>query len=113
MTKDTPALRPDPEGLAALEARIRQDREDLCVPAANWVPETTHEDGKVLDVVIIGGGMCGLVAHHALLSGGMRNIAQFDRNPEGQEGPWVTYARMRTLRSPKQLTGPAFGYASL
>jgi cation diffusion facilitator CzcD-associated flavoprotein CzcO len=30
-----------------------------------------------------------------------------DRSPAGSEGPWVTYARMDTLRSPKQLVGPA------
>ena len=105
--------KPDLEQLAALEKRVRQDRENLCVPAANWVPETQLSGEKVLDIVIIGGGMCGLVAQHALVSGGMRNIAQFDRNPAGQEGPWITFARMETLRSPKQLTGPAFGYASL
>ena len=37
----------------------------------------------------------------------------FDRSPEGKEGPWVTYARMETLRSPKQLAGPAFGLGAL
>ena len=30
-----------------------------------------------------------------------------------QEGPWVTYARMNTLRSPKQLTGPALRFPAL
>ena len=33
--------------------------------------------------------------------------------PMGFEGPWVTYARMETLRSPKVLTGPAAGIPSL
>lgn len=113
MADDFAHARPDADSLAALEARVRQDRQDLCVPAANWVPETRSGGEKVLDVVIIGGGMCGLVAQHALVSGGMRNIAQFDRSPAGREGPWITFARMETLRSPKQLTGPAFGYASL
>ena len=41
------------------------------------------------------------------------NIRIFDRSPAGCEGPWLTYARMETLRSPKQLTGPAYGMASL
>ena len=65
------------------------------------------------DVVVIGGGMCGLVASFALHNAGIRNIRIFDRGPRGFEGPWVTYARMETLRSPKQLTGPAYGMASL
>ena len=67
----------------------------------------------VLDVVIVGGGMCGMLVWFALQSAGIRNVRIIDRNPEGVEGPWLTYARMETLRSPKQLTGPAYGMASL
>ena len=37
----------------------------------------------------------------------------FDRSPIGFEGPWATTARMETLRSPKQLTGPALGLPAL
>ena len=37
----------------------------------------------------------------------------FDRSPEGFEGPWATYARMQTLRSPPELCGPALGLANL
>ena len=36
-----------------------------------------------------------------------------DRAPAGYEGPWVTFARMDTLRSPKQLAGPALGLPAL
>jgi FAD-dependent urate hydroxylase len=60
-----------------------------------------------------GGGMCGLVASFALIAGGVHNLRIFDRNPAGSEGPWVTYARMETLRSPKTLPGPAFGMGPL
>jgi len=102
-----------PEGLDALEARLKQDLEYLCLPAANWVPEHHHEGEKVHDVVVVGGGMCGLVAWFALWSGGIRNLRILDKNPAGLEGPWLNYARMETLRSPKQLTGPAYGQASL
>ena len=49
----------------------------------------------------------------ALTRAGIRNLRIVDRNPEGFEGPWMTYARMETLRSPKQLLGPAYGVASL
>ena len=36
-----------------------------------------------------------------------------DENPAGLEGPWVTYARMVTLRTPKALTGLDYGMPSL
>jgi cation diffusion facilitator CzcD-associated flavoprotein CzcO len=36
-----------------------------------------------------------------------------DRAPPGLEGPWLTFARMDTLRSPKTLPGPALGIPSL
>lgn len=105
--------RSDTAGLVELEERVRQDRQDLCQPAANWVPSRSCNGQKVVDIVVVGAGMCGLVAHHALIAGGMRNILHIDRSPEGREGPWVTFARMNTLRSPKNLTGPAFGHAAL
>ena len=35
------------------------------------------------------------------------------RSPKDFEGPWATTARMETLRSPKQLTGPALGLPAL
>ena len=101
------------ERLAALEARVRQDQDVLCRPAANWVLPRRHGGEAVHDVVILGGGMCGLLAWFALNSAGIRNLRILDRAPAGLEGPWLTYARMETLRSPKQLTGPAYGYACL
>lgn len=102
------------DGLSELERRVRDDLACLCHPPADWVPETTAADGEaVTDVVIIGGGMCGLVAGFALIGTGIRKLRILDRSPQGREGPWVTYARMETLRSPKQLTGPAYGMASL
>lgn len=100
-------------GLAQLEARVRQDLDYLNLPPANWVPPHTWNGEHVHDVVIIGGGMVGLLAYFGLWSGGMRNTRILDRNSSGLEGPWLTYARMETLRSPKQLTGPAYGHASL
>ena len=100
--------------LAALNARVGEDLRCLCYPSNNWVPPTTHPSGQhVNDVVVIGGGMCGLAASFELIRGGIRNLRILDRSPEGFEGPWLTYARMETLRSPKHLTGPACGMASL
>lgn len=98
--------------LPELERRVRDDLACLCYPPANWVVPTPLAE-QVHDVVVIGGGMCGLVTGFALIGAGIRNIRIFDRSEPGLEGPWLTYARMETLRSPKQLTGPAYGMASL
>jgi cation diffusion facilitator CzcD-associated flavoprotein CzcO len=100
-------------GLETLEARLRQDLQWLELPAKPWVPPTLAEGRPVRDVVVIGAGMCGLTACAALQRQGIANIIAYDSAPEGREGPWVTFARMRTLRSPKTLTGPALGLPAL
>ncbi len=101
---------PSADGLAALEARVHDDLDHLLRPGAAWM---ARPHGDALDVAIIGAGMCGLAAGFALQSSGVRNISILDSRPAGREGPWRTYARMETLRSPKQLVGPACGMASL
>ena len=53
----------------------------LQYPPADWViPRNTKEGRPVLDVAVIGGGMCGLVATFALLRAGISNIRTFDTN---------------------------------
>lgn len=100
-------------GLDRLEERVRQDLDWLELPAKSWVPERRLEGQVVRDVVIIGGGMAGLTVSGTLLRYGVRNQIVYDREPAGREGPWVRYARMRTLRSPKTLPGPCMGLPSL
>ena len=94
--------------LEALTALARRELEQLRYPVANWV--LPRED--MLDVLVIGGGMCGQTATFALLREGVRNLRCVDRAPRGAEGPWTTFARMDILRSPKHLTGPEIGRAS-
>jgi cation diffusion facilitator CzcD-associated flavoprotein CzcO len=102
------------DGLDALERRVQFDLACLNYPPPNWVVPARHPDfAQISDVVVIGGGMAGLVLTFSLLRNGIRNIRCLDRNPAGSEGPWVSYARMETLRSPKLLTGPAAGIPSL
>ena len=101
------------DGLAALEAQLQQDLEYLELPAKPWVPAHTVDNQPVRDVVVIGAGMCGLAATARLQLAGITNSITYDTAPAGQEGPWVTFARMETLRSPKSLQGPALGLASL
>lgn len=100
-----------PNALSSLEARLREDLDRLNFFGKDWVP--LHPRMAVRDVVVIGAGMCGLVASVALRRHGISNHVVYDMAPAGQEGPWITIARMETLRSPKQLTGPAFGLPSL
>ncbi len=102
-----------PEGLDALEARLQQDLAWLELPAKSWVPPREADGQPVIDVAIIGGGMAGLVASGMLKRMGVANHVVLDKAPAGHEGPWITFARMRTLRSPKQLTGPAMGLPAL
>ncbi|SFH49103.1 hypothetical protein SAMN04488020_11734 [Palleronia marisminoris] len=99
----------DDVGLPALEERVNAELRMLNFPGKPWVPQREN----VTDVTIIGGGMCGILAWFALQSAGITNCRIVDRNPEGLEGPWLNYARMETLRSPKELTGPAYGHGLL
>lgn len=102
------------KSLAQLEAALDQDFRRLNHPPAEWTPPQSDGAGRpVADVAIIGGGMCGLTAAFALRRLGIARIRHVDRRQPGQEGPWLTYARMQTLRSPKHLTGPAMGLPNL
>ena len=107
-------LAPDPQGLALLEGRLARDLALLCLPPANWPAPVNGPDGlPVLDVAVVGAGMYGIAAAAALTLKGVRNVALLDRAEDGQEGPWITYARMETLRSPKHLPGVALGLPAL
>ena len=100
-------------GLQALEERVKRDLALLDYGGPGWVPERIAGGERVRDVVIVGGGQCGLGIAFGLLREGVTNILVIDENPEGLEGPWVTYARMMTLRTPKQLTSIDLGVPSL
>jgi cation diffusion facilitator CzcD-associated flavoprotein CzcO len=104
----------DEGALMALRTRARHDLDMLNYPPADWIPEVAGPDGRpMLDVLVVGAGMCGQTAAFALLREGVRKIRVIDLNPRGEEGPWGTYARMEILRSPKHLTGPDLGVPSL
>ena len=115
MTHERKPLTDNPDSLARLEARLRRDLELLTLPPAkDWLEPRVHpEYGPVLDVAIVGAGMAGLAAAFALKCLAVRSLKVFDRAPAGFEGPWVTTARMETLRSPPELTGPAFALSNL
>ncbi|MFA6031307.1 MAG: NAD(P)/FAD-dependent oxidoreductase [Myxococcota bacterium] len=100
-------------GLVALEAKLEQDLDFLELPAKPWVPALSRDGVPVRDVVVIGAGMCGLAATAKLVLNGITNVVAYDAAPAGLEGPWVTFARMQTLRSPKNLNGPSLGLPQL
>jgi len=43
----------------------------------------------------------------------VENLLVIDENPLDRAGPWLNFARMRTLRTPKHVTGPDLGIPSL
>ena len=91
-------------------ARVRQDLELLDYPRRPWMPP-----GKsgAYDVVIVGGGQGGLAVAFGLARERVSNVLVVDENPLDRAGPWLNFARMRTLRTPKYLTGPDLGVPSL
>jgi cation diffusion facilitator CzcD-associated flavoprotein CzcO len=104
----------DPEALARLAATARAELARLNLPAANWVlPAAAPDGGAVLEVLVAGAGMCGQTAAFALWREGVANVRVIDRAARGHEGPWGTFARMLTLRSPKHLAGPDLGVPAL
>ena len=102
------------DALSALTARARDDLLRIAHPAMSWLEPRIGPDGEpALDVLIVGGGQSGVAIASALLRARVDNILVVDRAPRGHEGPWLTYARMHTLRSPKDFTGPDLDLPSL
>lgn len=105
----------DAAALERLATQARADLERINVPPPAWVlpAESSTAEAPVLDVLVAGAGMCGQTAAFALRREGVTNIRVIDRAARGDEGPWGTYARMLTLRSPKHVGGPELGVPSL
>ncbi|AIT79369.1 FAD/NAD(P)-binding protein [Novosphingobium pentaromativorans] len=102
-----------PAGLEALEADLARQLLLTGYGGHDWTRPRSHPEGHVHDVVIVGGGQSGLAAAFGLMRERIGNILVLDENPAGFEGPWETYARMITLRTPKDLTPIDFGIPAL
>ncbi|QZN97526.1 NAD(P)-binding domain-containing protein [Symbiopectobacterium purcellii] len=99
---------PEPP-LSQLAQRLSADLALLELPARPWLKESAPD----YDVIIVGAGLCGLTAAAALTLAGVTRILCLDKAPAGQEGPWITSARMDDLRTRKEAAGPALGIPSL
>jgi len=92
-----------------LKTKIERDLMLLNYPTATW----RVFDEEICDVAIIGGGMSGCALACHLQLEGVDNVQIFDQADAGREGPWLTTARMKTLRSGKALRGPSIGLPHL
>ena len=100
--------------LAALEADVRRDLARTAHPRQAWLTPMHAPDGsEALDVLVVGAGQCGIATAFGLARARVDNVLVIDRAEAGHEGPWRTYARMPTLRSPKDFTGPDLDVPSL
>ena len=101
-------------GLGALEQRLHHDLNIIGYPLNEWVPERfTKEGERVLDVLIVGAGQGGLAIAFQLMRERVNNVLVIDKAEPGADGPWINYARMPILRSPKEVNGPDLNIPSI
>jgi cation diffusion facilitator CzcD-associated flavoprotein CzcO len=96
-----------------LSDRVRRELTYLSYPSREWTMTRGRDGAPVLDVLIVGGGQSGLGTAFGLKLERISNIRVIDRSPRGLEGPWRRFARMKELRTPKEVTGIDFGIPSL
>jgi cation diffusion facilitator CzcD-associated flavoprotein CzcO len=106
---DTPRMTLDDlkqEALADLAA--------LGYPSGPWLSDLPRPDAaEIADAIIVGGGQSGVTIAAALKWDGLRHIRVLDSGAPGAEGPWLTFARMEELRTPKTQVGNEFNVINL
>lgn len=99
--------------ITELSDRVRRELTYLSYPAREWTYPQSRDGLPVLDVLIVGGGQGGLATAFGLRLERITNVRIIDRNPRGLEGPWRRFARMKALRTAKEVHGIDFGIPSL
>ncbi|QQO16275.1 NAD(P)/FAD-dependent oxidoreductase [Bradyrhizobium diazoefficiens] len=99
--------------VSQLTKRVRRELSYLEYPAREWTIPRFRDGSPVLDVLIVGGGQSGLGIAFGLRLERITNFRIIDRRRRGFEGPWRSFARMKQLRTPKEVTGIDFGIPSL
>ncbi len=103
-------------GLRALEDALRRDFGLLQFPNKTWVKARYRgdDDGQpIWNVLIVGAGQGGLALAAGLARDRVDRVVLLDENPLDRAGPWLNFARMHTLRTPKHVTGPDLGLPNL
>ncbi|MGO3363636.1 MAG: NAD(P)-binding domain-containing protein [Corynebacterium sp.] len=103
---------PEAEASANLAALEKQARRDMALIGHNhdWVPAPAE---GAFNVLVIGGGQAGLGAAFALSRHRIGAVKVIEAGPEPEVGCWTRYARMHTLRSPKNMKGIELDIPSL
>ncbi|HET9959362.1 MAG TPA: NAD(P)/FAD-dependent oxidoreductase [Polyangiaceae bacterium] len=100
--------------LETLSRQVEYELELLDYPRRPWLEaRQTAGGGGIYDVVIVGAGQSGLTTAFGLARERVDNVLVLDENPLDHAGPWLSFARMQTLRTPKYVTGPDLGVPSL
>lgn len=86
----------------------------LDYPRRAWtLPRAAPDGTEAADVLVAGAGINGLAIAFLLARERVSRVRVVDSAPAGFEGPWLGFARMRWLRTPKELVGPDLGVAPL
>src|SRR4051794_4590285 len=113
-TVEARTMKPVGVALQILSRRVHEELALFEYPLKDWVTPMQGPAGETVhNVVVVGGGQTGLATAFGLQRERISGVMVLDANPEGAEGPWVTFARMVTLRTLKFLTGPDLGVPSL
>lgn len=99
--------------VSRLSERVRRELSYVSYPSREWTIPHFRDGARVLDVLIVGAGQSGLAIAFGLQRESIFNIRIVDRNPRGLEGPWRRFARMRALRTAKEVSGIDLGIPSL
>lgn len=102
--------RPERQLAAAARATLAY----LDYPARLWtLPRRAPDGSEASDVLVAGAGINGLAVAFLLARERVARVRVIDAAEEGHEGPWLGFARMRWLRTAKELVGPDLGVVPL